>query len=526
MSSLDYVAQNLQCRLGNPRNRCYANSAFRLWAWAGSFMGGEKLWRLTTPAVQGALNSDDAVHLPALPGLESLWNKFDDDTQDDASYFLQEMVDLAQTEQVIKSYHSVDFGQQVHQRQAFPVHLVFPEKEGPAELEHLISEWANFQEGQVFDGLGLWVAQVGRYAKVSGEWTKHHRALQVPSIFNLPVTLDSNATGTRQFSVIGYLCHAGNTHNSGHYYAVFLHRGLSWIVDDGAYPRVMPQVLKQTQQQIVQVWAIPSERLLPADVPSDVKQEVERPVCETSTKRQRQENVQFDLANVTQLGQGVRQWLLTRPRQPICIVETHLGKLDHEKTMQWLATRGLGAMGEPAAESVKGGTIGGMMIILNHLHFHFVQKQIIDGCGWYGVVWSFDNCEIILVFAYFKCGEGLQGPTNSQLWAGLLSFVTSVHKPVIVAGDFNLDPGAFMTTTMAQVMQMQALATGEATCNTGSEIDWALVSTSMFADVAVKSNWIVPFKPHAAVQDSRALPRIDCQTAKQVWPCAAASESS
>ena len=141
-----------------------------------------------------------------------------------------------------------------------------------------------------------------------------------------------------------------------------------------------------------------------------------------------------------------------------------------------------------------------MIIFPHNLHFHFVQKQIIEGCGWYGVVWSFENCEIILVFAYFKCGEGVQGPTNSQLWAGLMSFVTSVHKPVIVAGDFNLDPGAFMTTTMAQVMQVQVLATGEAACNTGSEIDWALISTSLAADVVVQSNWIVPFKPHAMLQ--------------------------
>ena len=43
-SSLDYVAQNLQCRLGNYRNRCFANGPFRLWAWAGSFLNGLALW--------------------------------------------------------------------------------------------------------------------------------------------------------------------------------------------------------------------------------------------------------------------------------------------------------------------------------------------------------------------------------------------------------------------------------------------------------------------------------------------------
>ena len=39
---LDYVLQNLQIRLGNPRNRCFANAPFRLWSWAGSFLDGPK----------------------------------------------------------------------------------------------------------------------------------------------------------------------------------------------------------------------------------------------------------------------------------------------------------------------------------------------------------------------------------------------------------------------------------------------------------------------------------------------------
>ena len=53
--TLDYVLQNLHFRLGNPRNRCYANAPFRLWAWAGSFLSGgtrqprqcSQPWRMT-----------------------------------------------------------------------------------------------------------------------------------------------------------------------------------------------------------------------------------------------------------------------------------------------------------------------------------------------------------------------------------------------------------------------------------------------------------------------------------------------
>ena len=502
MWPLDYVAQSLQCRLGNPNNRCFANAAFRLWPWAGAFMDGPKLWSKTTTAVLEALKADEVVHLPKLPGLEVLWEKFDDNKQDDASHFLQELVAIAETDHVIQSYRQVDYRQEVQQHKAFPVHLLFHASQGPGDLEHLIAEWANTAEGQVFDGQGLWVAQIGRYEQVQGTWTKHHRALQVPSIFNLPVTLDGEETRMLQYSLIGFLCHSGTAHQEGHFFAVFIYRGLYWLVDDGAYPRPFQHLSETTQQQIVQVWAIPSRRLLPAHIECDVTPGRQRPmVPEQASKRQCTEGIQFDFANITQLGHAVRQWIITRPRKPLFMVETHLGAADFEKTQQWLVTRGLNMLGEPAAETVKGGTNGGfMMVYPPNQHFHFVQKQVIDGCGWYGVSWTFGNSELILVMSYFKCGEGMQGPCNSRLWAGLLAFVTSLQRPVIVFGDFNIPPEVFMTTTMAQVMHVQILATGQETCNTGNELDWAFVSTQLIADMTVQTDWMVPFKPHAMLR--------------------------
>ena len=357
MWPLDYVAQSLQCRLGNPNNRCFANAAFRLWSWAGAFMDGPQMWCKTTNAVLEALKTDEVVHLPKLPGLETLWETFDDNKQDDAYHFLQELVAIAETETVIQSYHQVDFRQEVKQHRAFPVHLIFHASQGPDDLEHLIASWANTAEGQVFDGQGLWVAQIGRYEQVHGEWTKHHRALQVPSIFNLPITLDGEETRTLQYSLVGLLCHSGTAHQEGHFFAVFIYRGLYWLVDDGAYPRPIQHLSEKTKQQIVQVWAIPSRKLLPAHIECDVTPGTKRTVAqEPEPKRHCSEGINFDFANITQLGQAVRQWIITRPRRPLFMVETHLGPADHEKTQQWLATRGLNLLGEPAAETVKKST--------------------------------------------------------------------------------------------------------------------------------------------------------------------------
>ena len=64
-------------------------------------------------------------------------------------------------------------------------------------------------------------------------------------------------------------------------------------------------------------------------------------------------------------------------------------------------------------------------------------------------------------------------------------------------GDFNITPGEFMATTMGTVMQVQTVATGEETCSTGNELDWALATNQISPDLVVQVCWEVPFKPHA-----------------------------
>ena len=271
-----------------------------------------------------ALADDEIVQLPQLQPLKTLWQKFDDNVQDDAAHFLLELKDLAQLMQVIMQRYHVDHRHEVQQRTEFPARLIFEDKGHPQEFEELINHWANQAEGQVLAGRGLWVAQIGRYTFQDLEWTKHHQALNVPSIFNLPYALDGNKTQTVQYSLIGLLCHS---HKSGHFYAVFAYRGLYWIVDDGSYPRLVAQLQESLKTQIVQVWAIPSNMLLPDAIPHDIQQSSAEHSEVPPNKRQCTHGVSFSFANVTSLGQAVRQWILGRERTPIFLAETHVQRI-------------------------------------------------------------------------------------------------------------------------------------------------------------------------------------------------------
>lgn len=90
----------------------------------------------------------------------------------------------------------------------------------------------------------------------------------------------------------------------------------------------------------------------------------------------------------------------------------------------------------------------------------------------------------------------MQGPTNSILWSGLMTFVTDLIDPVIIAGDFNVAPEEFMTTSLAGTMQVSDSAAGEQT----SELDWALVSNELIADMSISANWEVPYRPHCQMK--------------------------
>ena len=88
-------------------------------------MNGPALWKKTQ-----AVDDDAVVNITTLATLEPLWNMFNEAVQGDAAHFLQQLVTLADSEVVIKQYHHVDFRQEVHLRNAFPTHLIFPEEGG------------------------------------------------------------------------------------------------------------------------------------------------------------------------------------------------------------------------------------------------------------------------------------------------------------------------------------------------------------------------------------------------------------
>ena len=52
------------------------------------------------------------------------------------------------------------------------------------------------------------------------------------------------------------ICHQGQTHQAGHYFAILIYRDLMWIADDGKVAQHLPHLTPKLASQITRVWAV------------------------------------------------------------------------------------------------------------------------------------------------------------------------------------------------------------------------------------------------------------------------------
>ena len=94
----------------------------------------------------------------------------------------------------------------------------------------------------------------------------------------------------------------------------------------------------------------------------------------------------------------------------------------------------------------------------------------------------------------------MAGPNLTKA-AEIRGFTKSINMPFVLFGDFNMTPASLLASGWPQSMQATIVKLGVATCNTGSEIDYALVSDSLVP--AVRSiaffRSLSPWRPHAAL---------------------------
>ncbi|CAK8991484.1 unnamed protein product, partial [Durusdinium trenchii] len=115
---------------------------------------------------------------------------------------------------------------------------------------------------------------------------------------------------------------------------------------------------------------------------------------------------------------------------------------------------------------------------------------------WTASIFQAKNTEMLLVILYLQVGEGPTGYTNRQVLTEVGALILTLNIPYIVMGDFNCEPEELLETTWLRRIKGNILATPDATISSGSVLDYAILSHSLWGRMELEVQHDVPWGPH------------------------------
>ena len=372
-TATDCILQNLTMVVGNPSVRCYANAPWRAFTWVCALLQetSTQPWGTLQEAVQESIDTAEQVDLQNLPGLNDLWKRHDLNVQGDASHFVNSLWLLSQSRAFHYRFAEIKEGGYLTDHVQQPILVNYPD-DWPDDVtfQQLINNWANEGMGQyLMDDKKVVICHVTRNTCIEGVMTKHQKPFNPYGTFTMPRSLDGFSRTATEFVPAVLICHRGQTHQDGHYFAILIYRDLMWLADDGQVPTHLPNLTPSLASQITQVWAVnidcfktPQQVL--QGLPPPEEPDFEPPLHPSPLKRARREQQHniLHFGNVTNFGKQVIEWYWTRDSGVYIFAETHLDQQRHHELCQYFSIRGRTVFGTPAESNPDNtGTHGGML---------------------------------------------------------------------------------------------------------------------------------------------------------------------
>ena len=374
------IGQALTSRLTNPGNLCYGNAAFRCWSWAGAHAEDQILaWGRTHDAVRTFLASNEQVSLLDLETLRPIWQHFHADQQEDVGDFVGHLTSFAGSAFYGGKFFHVTQTGILTEREQIPLNMMCPEGPQSISLDEIINQWADEEGGQYLYGApGGLIIHLQRSALLHGIWTKHQRAVEIPTRVSIPFSEDGIHVHSATYTVVSLVLHKGQSHEAGHYVAIHALDNAYWYADDESYPVPIEHLTDLHLTEIVQVWLAfeCNGELVPDTIEALVPSQAKR-------AKRYSEVLHFVFANVTSFGRRVQDWLWTKGEHIILLQETHLGQKKLAEAQQYFSTRGWKTHGVPAEPTGRGGTAGGFLVLHGTRHLThqagFMSRRAMDG---------------------------------------------------------------------------------------------------------------------------------------------------
>ena len=199
--------------------------------------------------------------------------------------------------------------------------------------------------------------------------------------------------------------------------------------------------------------------------------------------------------NITSWSLKAKQRILSQEVDICGVAEHHQGP-EHwlQFKVDWL-TAGWQPVIANARCNETGGTTGGVALAFRK-HLSRLDAPGNHDHRWTASIFQAKNTEMLLVMLYLQVGEGPTGYTNRQVLTEVGALILTLNIPYIVMGDFNCEPEELLETTWLRRIKGNILATPDATISSGSVLDYAILSHSLWGRMELEVQHDVPWGPH------------------------------
>ncbi|CAE7357980.1 unnamed protein product [Symbiodinium natans] len=212
-------------------------------------------------------------------------------------------------------------------------------------------------------------------------------------------------------------------------------------------------------------------------------------------------------SNITTWRKEIQAWIKASKEDIFLLQETHLNKKAYHQMYRQMTQAGYQVFGGQAHPCETKGTKGGVCVLVkSHMQAASQGQHIVEGAGIEAICVRRGGVSLLLISVYLKCSTPLDIPPNSEIMAALLSMLSQHKGQWLVAGDWNCTPEELLSTNILPHIKGHLIATGEATCQSGRELDFYIISAGLQGKVRSTVDWTVPHRPHAGLCISLTVP--------------------
>ena len=212
------------------------------------------------------------------------------------------------------------------------------------------------------------------------------------------------------------------------------------------------------------------------------------------------EPLQIRSSNVTSWRAEIVTWLDQLKEPVVCLQETHLIGDSRESAARKAARCGYELHGGSGSPGQGKGVLGGTgILVCKHWQARFLNHVSFEGGGFTAVVVRTRQAEIACFSVYLRSGVAYDSHPNAEILSRLMANIKAHSGHWFAIGDWNVAPEELLASNILSELQAYPIVTGQATCDSGNELDYCICSSKLRSISSIAADWTAPHRPHSSL---------------------------